>query len=252
MSLWRAAGYGITVLLLLLWQAGADAGLLPAQHFSSPAAVADALRADAPFFFHSAATTVARTLAAFAIGTLAGLVLGLGNALSPFLRRFTAPLIEGLRPLPSAALIPAAILACGMGAALNVTVAAFACAWSVFVATRDGVAGVHPRWLDTARTLGLNRRRMLAEVILPGALPAVVSGLRISLAIAFAVEISVEMIVPRSGLGALATTAGLSARIPVLYAAMGMAALTGFTLNHGFRKLERHVLRNFGPQWGGA
>jgi len=252
MTRWRAAGYGFSALLLLLWQAGASAGILPVHHISSPVAVAEALCTEAPLFFHAAATTISRTLAAFTLGALAGFVLGTASGLSPRVRRATGPLIEGLRPLPSAALIPAVILLCGMGTGLNVAVAAFACAWPVFVAGRDGVTAVHPQLLDAARTLGLGRLRMLTEVILPSALPNVVSGLRISLAVAFAVEISVEMIVPRSGLGALATTAALSARIPVLYAAMGMAALTGFTLNHGFRKVERRVLRNFGPQWGDA
>jgi len=249
---WRCAGYGVSALLLLLWQAGSSAGLLPAQHLSSPAAAAGALFDNAPLFLGSAAATVGRTLAAFALGSLAGLGLGMGNGLSPVLRRTTGPLIEGLRPLPSAALIPAAILFCGMGAGLNVAVAAFACAWPAYVAARDGVAGVPPLLLDAARSLGLGRGRRLLEVILPAALPAVATGLRIGLAVAFAVEISVEMIVPRSGLGALATTAALSARTPVLYAAMGAAALAGFALNHGFRLIERRLLRGFGPQWGEA
>jgi len=252
MTRWRLGGYGVAALLLLLWQAGASAGLLPSQHLSSPADALRALLDDAPLFFGSAADTVGRTLAAFALGSLAGLALGLGNGLSPLLRRATGPLIEGLRPLPSAALIPAAILLCGMSTGLGVAVAAFACAWPAYVAARDGVAGVPPLLLDTARTLGLGRSRRIAAVILPGALPAVVTGLRIGLAVAFAVEISAEMVVPRSGLGALATMAALSARTPVLYAAMGAAALTGFGLNHGFRLVERRVLRGFGPQWGDA
>ncbi|MEF2231232.1 MAG: ABC transporter permease subunit, partial [Pseudodesulfovibrio sp.] len=233
MKAWRAAGYGAAALFLLLWQAGTVAGLLPANHLSPPLDAARALLDNAPLCLAATAATVGRTLGAFTLGSLAGLALGLGHGLSPLLRRATGPLIEGLRPLPSAALIPAAILLCGMGATLNVAVAAFACAWPAFVAARDGVAGAPSLLIDTARTLGVGRRRLLADVILPCVLPPVVSGLRIGLAVAFAVEISVEMIVPRSGLGALAATAALAARTPLLYAAMGAAALAGFALNHG-------------------
>jgi NitT/TauT family transport system permease protein len=250
MTRWRCAGYAATALLVLAWQIASGTGVLPPDHAASPMAVARELAAQWTQLSLAAMATLGRTLLAFALGGCLGTALGLGHGLSSGFRSATGPLIEGLRPLPSVALIPAAMLVCGMGGTLNTVIAAFACTWPVFISARDGVAGISPVLADSARTLGADRRRMVLDIILPGAFPMIVTGLRIGLAVAFAVQISVEMLVPENGLGALAATAALAARTPLLYTAMVVSALAGFALNHLFRLFERRVLRRYGPQWG--
>lgn len=192
--------------------------------------------------------TIGRTVAGFAVGGAVGLLLGLSFGLSPALRRALGPLVAGLRPLPSAALIPPAILFVGLGDGLNVALAAFACAWPIMVNAQDGVRGVSPVLLDTARTLGLSRGEAVRRVILPAALPRTLTGLRLGLGIALAVETSVEMVVPDRGLGALAAEAALSGRGAALYAAVVAAGLAGWGLDRLCERLEARLLRGYGPE----
>ncbi len=245
----RCGGYVFAAGLILLWWAGTATGVPSTGQIPSPGEVLLALTEDPHLFVSAIIKTVRQTMIAFALGGVVGLALGLCHGLFPTVRNTTGPFIEGLRPLPSVALIPIAIVFVGMGDTLNVTIAAFACAWPIFINTHDGVKGINPLLFDTAFTIGITRRRLFQGVILQAALPMVLTGLRIGLGIAFAVEVSVEMVVPKTGIGALAATAALSGHIALLYATIAAAAMTGLMLNQTFRWTEFLLLRNHGPQW---
>lgn len=245
----RCGGYAFAAMLILVWWAGTASNVLARGQIPSPGDVLLALTDDPRLFINAIFKTVRQTMIAFAIGAAAGLTLGLCHGVFPTLRNTTGPCIEGLRPLPSIALIPIAIVFVGMGDSLNVTIAAFACAWPIFINTHDGVKGINPLLFDTAFTIGITRRRLFQSVILQAALPMAMTGLRIGLGIAFAVEVSVEMVIPKTGIGALATTAALSGHNALLYATIAAAAMTGLMLNQAFRWTEFALLRNYGPQW---
>jgi NitT/TauT family transport system permease protein len=224
----------------------------PAMHGASlppPWEVWEALIDELPTIAAQTAGSLNRTLVAFALGGAVGAGLGVAQAVSPAMRKTTGPLVEGLRPLPSVALIPLGIVFMGMGDGLNISLAAFACAWPAFVGAHDGVRGVNPLLIETAMTMNLSRGRIIRTVIIPAALPAAAASLRIGLGIAFAVEISVEMLVPRHGIGAIATMAAMAGHDALLYAAILAAALAGLALNHGFTRLTSALTRRYGPQW---
>jgi NitT/TauT family transport system permease protein len=245
-------GYAFVALLAALWAGVCASGAVPEGQLPSPYEVLRALLAEGPRLPAQAFATLSRTLLAFFLGALGGLGLGLGHGVFPVFRKTTNAAIEGLRPLPSVALIPLGILLYGMGDPLNVAIAAFACAWPCFISARDGVRGVSPLLLDTALTLGFGRAKTLWSVILPAAFPAMVTGLRIALGVAFAVEVSVELVVPRQGLGALASTAALAGEGGLLYAAILATGLVGLLLNHLLRRATQRLLRPYGPQWSGG
>jgi NitT/TauT family transport system permease protein len=224
----------------------------PALHGASlppPWEVWRALIDELPTIAAQTAGSLNRTLIAFALGGAMGAGLGVAQAVSPVIRKTTGPLVEGLRPLPSVALIPLGIVLMGMGDGLNISLAAFACAWPAFVGAHDGVKGVNPLLIETAMTMNLSRGRIIRTVIVPATLPAAAASLRIGLGIAFAVEISVEMLVPRHGIGAIATMAAMAGHDALLYAAILAAALAGLALNHGFTRLTSALTRRYGPQW---
>jgi NitT/TauT family transport system permease protein len=245
----RCGGYAFAAALIILWWAGTVSGVLAKGQIPSPGEVLLALADDPHLFINAILRTVRQTMIAFALGGAVGLTLGLCHGVFPAVRDTTGPFIEGLRPLPSIALIPIAIVFVGMGDTLNVTIAAFACVWPIFINTHDGVKGINPLLFDTAFTIGITRRRLLQSVILQAALPMALTGLRLGLGIAFAVEVSVEMVIPKTGIGALAATAALSGHNALLYAAIAAAALTGLMLNQAFRWTEFALLRTYGPQW---
>lgn len=245
----KLRGAGFMALLLGLWTLLAASKALSPAHFPSPLAVGQEMLHEPGRLAIQSLITLYRTLAAFALGGGLGLFFGLAQGVFPHFRETTELFVEGLRPIPSVALIPLGILFVGMNDGLNIALAAFACAWPAMVSACDGVKSVNPGLIDTARTMGFSKRRIVMQVILPAALPMAATGLRIGLAIAFAVEISVEMIVPKQGLGALATSATFSGQTPLLYAAIVTAALVGLAFNSLFRRLEHLLLRRYGPQW---
>ncbi|MFO7597549.1 MAG: ABC transporter permease subunit [Desulfocurvibacter africanus] len=195
--------------------------------------------------------TARLSLLGFMVGGLAGIGLGLIHGLYPAVRQATGMFVEGLRPLPSVALIPLGLLFLGMDESLNVAITAFACCWPAFVGTRDAVRGVSPILLETARGLGLKPGRIARHVILPAIVPEILTGLRIGLGIALAVEVSLEMVVSTRGIGALAMTAAFSGRTVDLYAAIALVGLLGFMFNKGFTMLQRMAVRRYGLSAGG-
>lgn len=245
-------GVAFAAFLAALWTGVCASGVVPEGQLPSPYEVLQALFAESPRLPAPALATLRRTLLAFLLGGLGGVALGLGHGVFPVFRKTTALAIEGLRPLPSVALIPLGILLYGMGDPLNIAVAAFACAWPCFISARDGVRGVNPMLLDTARTIGLGRVQTIGCVILPAAFPAIATGLRIALGVAFAVEVSVELVIPRQGLGALASTAALAGESALLYAAILATGLVGLLLNHLLRRATQRLLRPYGQQWSGG
>ena len=171
---------------------------------------------------------------AAALGITAGVILGYSRvAYSLF-----AVVIEFLRPMPSVATIPVAILFLGIGDPMKVAVAAYGAAWPILVNTVDGVRSIDRTLLDTGRTFGLTRRQLLWKIALPAALPYVVTGLRISLPIALIAVMATEMIAGGNGLGAYIMDEGRGLQVTKMYAGIVLVSLLGYLLNRIFVLVE--------------
>jgi NitT/TauT family transport system permease protein len=235
------AGRLLPLGLLLSWEALCRLGVIDAQFLPAPSAILACLAVPGSTgdLLGQMGHTLRRTLCGFLLGGGAG--LGLGFACGAWRRLDDAltPLIEILRPMPSVAVIPVAVLFLGLGNGMNVAVAAFACAWPVFVAMRDAVRAVDPLLLDTARICGLTKGRTLRLVVLPASLPGAVTGLRTALGIAVAVAVSSEMVASSDGLGHLAIAASFSRQQPLAWAAVLAMGLVGGVCSLGFSSLRR-------------
>jgi ABC-type nitrate/sulfonate/bicarbonate transport system permease component len=152
-------------------------------------------------------------------------------------------LIEFLRPMPSVAIIPVAILLLGIGDGMIVAVTVYASIWAILINTIEGVRHIEPTLIDTARTFGLRPRRILWQVILPAASPYIVTGLRISLSIALILVTTAEMIVGSSGLGFFILDEERSMNSGNMYAGIILVALLGYTLNRVFLTIEAKTMR---------
>lgn len=180
---------------------------------------------------------VAATLAAWGIGlALAAFVaIPLGALLGSSRRGHLATIaaVELMRPIPSVALIPPAILLLGRGLDMKVALVAYASAWPILVNTITGVRAVDPVARDTARAYGLGRVATLWRVSLPSAAPFAFTGLRISAAIALIVAVSAELIAG-GGLGIGTWMLGVSqAGVPreLVYAGIVVSGLLGLAIN---------------------
>ena len=189
---------------------------------------------------------VGRTMTAWAIGlaiaTVAATTLGAIVGMVPFLRRATHTVVEFLRPIPSVALIPLAILTYGLQIQAALIIIVYASFWQIFVQVLYGVADIDTVARDTARSFGLTRGSRIRNLVLPTALPYLMTGLRLAAAVALILAITAEMTIGNPGLGrVLAVAAGIG-NYTTVYAIVVVTGVLGLIINLGFRAIERRSL----------
>jgi ABC-type nitrate/sulfonate/bicarbonate transport system permease component len=172
------------------------------------------------------------------------LAVGIGVAMGVWRRMFLLfePLVELLRPIPSPAYLPMAILFLGIDNTMKVFMVAFASFFPILLNTVTGVRSVDPVLVDTGRTFGLTRAQIIGRIVLPAAAGYILTGMRISLAIALIVTVIAEMVAGNSGIGFYILSAQRSFLVPEMYAGVIALALLGFALNKGFVALEKMAL----------
>jgi ABC-type nitrate/sulfonate/bicarbonate transport system permease component len=181
---------------------------------------------------------------ALGLGIAAGLAIPIGIVIgsSRLLYRASRGLIEFLRPIPSVALIPLAILIYGTGLQSKVFLAAFASFWQVLVATLYGVQDVDPVATDTARSFGFSRRQRLLRVTLPSAVPYIATGLRIASAVSLILTVTAELVIGAAGLGRSINLARSGGNEELMYALILATGVLGLLLNSVLQLAERRVL----------
>jgi ABC-type nitrate/sulfonate/bicarbonate transport system permease component len=175
---------------------------------------------------------------ACAIAIPAGIVIGS----SALLYRALRGVIEFLRPIPSVALIPLAVLIWGSGLESKVFLAAFASTWPLLMQTLYGVQDVDPVATDTARSFGFGRGQRLLHVTLPSAVPYIATGVRISAAVALILAVTAELVIGAPGLGREINIARQSEAVDIMYALIAVTGLLGWGVNIVFTRIERRVL----------
>ena len=151
-------------------------------------------------------------------------------------------MIEFLRPVPSVALIPLAILIYGTGIKSVVFLAAFASFWQLIVQVLYGVQDVDPVATDTARSFGFNSRQRLFRVTLPSAVPYIATGLRIASAVSLILTVTAQLVIGSAGLGRSINVARSGGDEQLMYALIIATGVLGLLLNEIFRLAEKRVL----------
>jgi ABC-type nitrate/sulfonate/bicarbonate transport system permease component len=153
------------------------------------------------------------------------------------------PIMSFLRATPPPALLPLFIVVIGIGPLMKILVIFFVCIWPILLNTTDGLDGLDPTLLETARSYditGLNRLRL---VILPAISPRVCAGLRISLSLAVLILIVAEMLGSSNGIGYFVLQSQQSFAIPQMWAGTLLLGVLGYVLNAGFGVFEKRILR---------
>jgi ABC-type nitrate/sulfonate/bicarbonate transport system permease component len=186
------------------------------------------------------------TLLLFGIGyglaCLIGITLGLLMGYSPAVYGLFEPLVELIRPLPKSALVPALFLFLGIGSATMITVVVLAVVFPVLINTLQGVRGIDPVLLDTARTFHCSRRRTILRVVLPAAMPMILAGMRVGLGLGLVLVILAEMLAGESGLGYLILDLQRSFQIREMYAWIAILAALGGGLAFIFDWTDRRLV----------
>lgn len=175
--------------------------------------------------------TLASAFAGLALGGIIGLVLGIALGLSNIFNRLMEVTIEAIRPIPSVALLPIALIALGFGYRMEIAIVAFACVWPVLIVTRAAVGSIEPRLIEVARVLRLKQLDRITKIVIPAALPRIIIGFRLAAGIALIVAVTVEITINPLGLGAGIMIAQQALRPDLMLAYLVWIGVTGFALN---------------------
>ena len=176
------------------------------------------------------------------LGTVLGIVLGLSKRAAgvSFLT------VEVFRPVPSVALIPLAMLMFGFGLRMELAIVAFATFWPMLVLVQSAVQQVEPRLLELSRVLGLSARDRAFKIVLPAIVPRLFVALRLGVAVALVVAVTVEIAANPHGMGYAMMIAQQSFDPALMLAWLGWIGVVGFAVNAAMLRLQRHVARRMG------
>ncbi|GIG39240.1 ABC transporter permease [Cellulomonas phragmiteti] len=195
-----------------------------------------------PRFWSALGDTVVTWGVGLAIAVVAALVAGAVIGLVPFLRRATRSTVEFLRPIPSVAIIPLAVLVAGLSREAALVIVVYAPFWQVFIQVLYGIGDVDTVADDTARSFGLGRLQRLRHVVLPTALPYVITGFRLAASIALVLTITAELVIGNPGIGRQIDVYRSAPDAPGLYALVLVTGGLGLLVNLVTRLVERRVL----------
>ncbi|WP_086866215.1 ABC transporter permease [Streptomyces viridochromogenes] len=229
---------------LALAEAVPRLGLVDEEYLPPAGRIAAALGDEAadPAFWTALGDTLTGWALGLAIASCAGIVAGVVLSVVPYLRQATASTIEFLRPIPSVALVPLAVLLYGSELRSVLLLVVYASFWQVLIQVLYGVQDVDPVAAETARSYGLGTWARIRYVLWPTALPYVMTGVRLAAAVALILAVTAELVIGAPGLGQRIGVAQTSQAVPELYALIVVTGLLGLAINVGARAVERRAL----------
>jgi sulfonate transport system permease protein len=236
--------YASPVLLVLLWQAGCSAGLLSTRLVASPAQIAAtgwALTKDGTLQTNLVVSLV-RAGTGLGIAFAAGVGLALVSGLSRLGEDIVDAPLQILRTLPALALVPLFILWFGIGETPKIALVALGSSFPIYLNLHKGIRSIDPKLLEMARTLGLSRVRTIRDVILPGALPDLLVGLRFSVGISWLMLVVAEQVNAESGIGHMMMDAEDFLRTDIILVGLLIYGLLGLVSDQIVRFLENTLL----------
>ncbi len=172
-------------------------------------------------------------------GTAAGLFMATSRGVNVFI----GPLVRMFYPMPKSALIPVMVLWLGFGDASKIVLIFLGCLLPVAISAFNGARGVDQTLIWSARSFGASGLALIREVILPGALPEILSGIRIALATSFVLLVSSELIAARRGLGFMIGMLGDGGVYDAMFATVLTIAMLGFIADRAYLSFMRRMLR---------
>lgn len=257
----RSRGYSWAVVVAVVsgWELLARAGLVSTLFFPAPSRIATTLvgLATSGELAEHLSVSLLRVLLGFLIGGSAGLAVGWLTGWFPALRHAIDPLVAALHPLPKVALLPLALVVFGLGERANVAVVAAAAFFPMMISTMAGVREIPGIYFEVARSFGAAKGTVFRRIVVPGSLPATLTGVRLAANVALLVSVAVELVSTDAGLGNRIWFAWQTFRIEDLWAYLVVISLLGVTLMTGVRLIDRlvipwrHLTAAAGPSKGG-
>ena len=248
LDFWRVAVIGSAglVAFLGLWELAVRLGLIDSFFLPAPSHVVYRMgqMATGPdaVLIHDIKMSASRVLTGFVFSAAVGVPVGLVMGMSQVVRALLNPIISIIRPLPALSWIPLSMLWLGIDEQQKYAIVFMGCFASILVYTTDATMRVDPILTRAARNLGASRSQVLRHVVLPGAMPTILSGLKVVLAIAWTCVISAEMVGANSGLGFRIWTAKEWSDTGQVLVGMLSISITVLVLDILFRGVEKLLM----------
>ncbi|THF66590.1 ABC transporter permease [Pseudothauera nasutitermitis] len=237
--------FGLPLALIALWQLLSGAGFISPALLPSPLYVAETVvyLLDSGDLWRHVSASGQRVIQGYLLAALLAVALGIAIGIFHSLDRFVDLLIQILKPVPPIAWIPLAILWFGIDEGAKIFIIALGAFFPILVSTVDAIRQTDKRYVELARALELPRRLFILKIMLPGALPQVMSGLRLGLALAWMCVVAAELIAASSGIGFLIMDGRAVSQADLVLAGMLALGVLGKITDDALRYLERRLIR---------
>jgi sulfonate transport system permease protein len=230
--------------VIILWQAVCSAGVFTSYEVASPIAVFDAGRqlAAQGVLVPNLLISLRRVTEGLGLGIVIGVVLAVLSGLFRIGEDLLDPVVQAARAVPILGLVPLAIIWFGVGEMPKIFLIALGSTFAIYINTFAGIRGVDTKLVEAGETFGLTRWGLVRKIILPGALPNFLIGLRLALVGSWLIVIVAEEINAQSGLGYLIMQAQTTARTDIMMMGLAIYAILGLLADAMVRLLERRLL----------
>lgn len=237
----RWTRYASPIVVLVVWEAASRAGLANPYLLPPPSRVfVDIYELIVSGELISAlSASMIRVLSGFSIAVIFGMSLGILMAMFRLAEDFIDPLVELVRPVSPLAILPLAILWFGIGDASKIFLIALSCSFPVLLNTYAGVKSIDVALVRAARSLGANQAEVIRRIIVPGSLPTILTGVRISWGIALIVIIASEMVGAINGLGFMVLDAQQTFKVERVFSGIFVIGAIGFVTDRLLRLLRK-------------
>ncbi|WP_341898116.1 ABC transporter permease [Ferrovibrio terrae] len=232
-------------LIIASWEAACRLGWLPPLFMPAPSEVVSALHdllVDGKLVTHITAS-LKRILSGWILGSIAGVAVGFAMGIFVLARSVGLPVVSALFPIPKIALLPLFILWFGIGEPSKIATIGLGVFFPTVISAYSAVDNVPRNLIRMAQSFGLSTRMIVFKVILPGAMPGILAGFRISSSIALILVVAAEMIGTQVGIGAFVLAAGNLMQIDQLIAGVVLLSVLGLTVSAVLSFTEKIVLR---------
>lgn len=230
--------------LLLVWELCASFGFIDTRFFPAPSSVISTLveMLGTGELVADTAISLQRLAYGTVVGALPALILGIAMGLNRPIRALCDPIIAATYPVPKSAILPLALLIFGLGEGSKIFMVAVGVFFPLVINTTTGVLEINKIYLDVGRNYKASRWSTFWTIALPGALPVIMTGLKLGIGIGLVLIAVAEMVGAKSGLGYLIWSAWSTFAVEQMYVGLFVIAIIGFLLTLALNELERIII----------
>jgi ABC-type nitrate/sulfonate/bicarbonate transport system permease component len=233
------------IALLLLWEICSDRNWIDARFFPAPSAIFQVLfrMAASGELSENVLISLQRLGLGFVLGGIPGIVIGIVMGISRPIRALVDPLISATYPIPKSSILPLILLIFGLGEASKVVMVAIGVFYPVAINATAGVLQIAPIYLDVGKSFKASRWAVFRTIALPGALPFIMTGVKLGAGLALVLIAIAEMVGAKSGIGFMIWSAWETFAVAKMYVGLFVIAIIGFVLTLVLNEVERWVIR---------